>query len=132
MLKGGLPPNLRLTHSCTRNFQEFWRLYVRAHSQPGTRGFHFAGTGIGWTLLASGLAFGKWWLVLLALIVPYPIVWFSHFFIEHNTPATFRHPAWSWLADQKMVGMMLLGRMTGEVKKFASQSEKEPVAEGRG
>ncbi|MGH9792087.1 MAG: Mpo1-like protein [Candidatus Acidiferrales bacterium] len=44
----------------------------------------------------------------------------GHFFVEHNKPATFGHPGWSWLADQKMVGMMLLGRMGDEVRRAAS------------
>jgi len=35
---------------------------------------------------------------------------FAHFFVEHNRLPTFRHPLWSWLADQRMVGLMLSGR----------------------
>src|ERR1700684_1149913 len=45
------------------------------------------------------------------------------FFVEHNRPATFGHPLWSWLADQKMVAMVLAGKMGGEVKRcMANQS----------
>ncbi|MBI3406553.1 MAG: DUF962 domain-containing protein [Acidobacteria bacterium] len=106
-----------------KTFAEFWPFYVRAHSQAATRAFHFAGTALGWTTLLAGLLLRDWRLVVLALIIPYPIVWFSHFFIEHNKPATFGHPAWSWLADQKMVGLMLAGKMNTEVRRFATDSK---------
>lgn len=104
-----------------RTFQEFWPYYVKAHSLPATRAFHLAGTLLGWSMLIGGLALRNWWVVVLAPIAPYPIVWFSHFFIEHNKPATFGHPGWSWRADQKMVWMMLTGRMTAEVQRVMKQ-----------
>jgi hypothetical protein len=103
-------------------FADFWPCYVRAHSKAATRVFHLAGTLLGWSLLLSGLLLRNGWLVLLAPVVPYPIVWFSHFFIEHNQPATFGHPAWSWLADQKMVWMMLTGRMSAEVERVLRET----------
>jgi hypothetical protein len=100
-----------------RSFAEFWPQYVRAHSLPLTRAFHFAGTMLGYALLAAAIVLRNPWLVLAALLAPYPIVWFSHFFFEHNKPATFGHPFWSWFADQKMVGLMLTGRMSAEVRR---------------
>lgn len=100
-----------------QTFADFWPYYVRAHSQPMTRAFHFAGTFLGWSLLVAAIVLRNPWLVLAALLAPYPIVWFSHFFIEHNKPATFGHPLWSWFADQKMVGLMLAGRMSEEVRR---------------
>ena len=41
----------------------------------------------------------------------------GRFFVEHNKPATFAHPVWSWWADQKMVGMMIAGKMKDEVRR---------------
>ncbi len=99
------------------NFSEFWPYYVLAHSQPLTRLFHFAGTLLGWVLLVTAIALRRPWLVLAALVVPYALAWFSHFFVEHNRPATFGHPLWSWLADQKMVTFILVGRMAAEVRR---------------
>ena len=32
----------------------------------------------------------------------------------HNRTATFGHPLWSWWADQKMVALMLAGKMSDE------------------
>ena len=107
-----------------RSFAEFWPHYVLAHRHPATRGFHCVGTLLGWLLLAAAILLRRpWraWLVLAALVVPYALAWFSHFFVEHNRPATFGHPLWSWLADQKMVALMLAGKMGEEVRRLAER-----------
>src|SRR5208282_5233526 len=91
------------------SFSGFWPSYVLAHRQPVTRMFHTLGTLAGWTLLISAIVLRRPWWILAALVVPYAFAWFSHFFVEHNRPATFGHPLWSWLADQKMVAMVLAG-----------------------
>jgi len=105
-----------------QTFQEFWPSYVKAHSQPATRAFHLLGTLLGWGLLLGAILLRNGWLALAAPLAPYPIVWFSHFFIEHNQPASFGHPAWSWLADQKMVGLILTGKMPAEVARMLGSS----------
>jgi hypothetical protein len=102
-----------------RTFAEFWPSYVLAHSQPLTRILHSVGTLIGWGLLVAAVLFRTPWLVLGAVLAPYAFAWFSHFFVEHNRPASFGHPLWSWLADQKMVAMVLAGKMSGEVRRCA-------------
>ena len=101
-------------------FAEFWPGYVRAHSRPATRVVHTIGTLAGWTLLGAALAQRRWWLILVALIVPYTMAWISHFFIEHNKPASFSHPLWSWWADQRMVFLTLIGRMGNEVRRYSA------------
>ena len=105
-----------------RTFDEFWPHYVRAHLHPATRGLHLAGTLSGWVLLAFALFLRNLWLIPLALVVGYAFAWVGHFFVEHNKPATFGHPGWSWLADQKMVGLMLAGKMGNEVKRITSEA----------
>jgi hypothetical protein len=102
------------------NFSKFWPDYVRAHSQPGTRISHLVGTLAGWALLAAAIALRRWWWIAAALIISYAFAWISHFFVEHNRPATFEHPLWSWWADQKMVALMLTGKMSGEVRRCSA------------
>lgn len=102
-----------------RSFREFWPVYVLAHRQRLTRAFHSAGTLTGWGIFLAAIALRAWWLILVALAVPYALAWFSHFFVEHNRPATFGHPLWSWAADQKMVAMVLAGKMRKEVERCA-------------
>jgi hypothetical protein len=109
------------------NFRQFWTFYVLAHRQPLTRNLHTVGTLAGWLLLATAIVLRRPWFALAALIVPYAFAWFSHFFVEHNRPATFGHPLWSWLADQKMVAMVLAGKMSEEVQRCAAS---ERVAAG--
>ncbi len=84
--------------SLPMSFAEFWPVYVRAHSRPATRVVHLVGT--------LGLA------------------WVSHFFVEHNMPATFDHPLWSWWADQRMMFLMVTGQMGREVRRYTSPSNR--------
>jgi hypothetical protein len=103
-----------------RTFSEFWPFYVLAHRAPLTRVFHSIGTLTGWGIVVAAIELRRPWFLLGAILVPYALAWFSHFFVEHNRPATFGHPLWSWAADQKMVGMVLAGKMGREVQRCAA------------
>ena len=107
------------------SFAEFWPEYVRAHSNAGTRGLHFVGTLTGWAILVVAVVTQHWWWLLAALVLPYALAWTGHFLVEHNRPATFEHPLWSWWADQKMVGMMLAGKMSQEVRKVGGKEDSK-------
>ena len=100
-----------------KTFAEFWPFYVREHSHAGTRALHAAGTITSITLLIALLATGRWRWLPLVLVVGYAAAWIGHFFVEHNRPATFKHPLWSFMADYKMVALMLAGRMSAEVER---------------
>jgi len=110
------------------SFAEFWPEYVRAHSAATTRGLHFVGTLLGWGMLVAAIVTRHWWWIVGALLLPYALAWIGHFFVEHNKPATFEHPLWSWWADQKMVGMMTVGKMGEEVKRVRGEIGQESTA----
>ena len=101
-----------------RTFSEFWPFYVREHSRAGTRLLHAAGTLSSTALLVFLIATGRWPWLPLALVVGYAAAWVGHFFVEHNRPATFRHPLWSLAGDYKMVALMLTGRMGEEAARI--------------
>jgi hypothetical protein len=101
-------------------FAEFWPEYVRAHSKPATQVVHLIGTLAGWMLLGAALVQRRWWLIVVALAVPYALAWLAHLAIEHNKPATFEHPLWSFWADQRMVFLTIIGRMGSEVRRHAN------------
>jgi hypothetical protein len=102
-------------------FADFWPEYVRAHSKPATRAAHCVATILGWMLLGAATAMHRWWWIGVAVVACYALAWFSHFLVEHNRPATFRHPLWSWWADQRMVFLTLVGRMGDEARKYSTR-----------
>ena len=101
------------------SFSEFWPHYVAEHSRPATRLLHLLGTLAGLAVVVYLIAIGRWWLFFLGFIPGYGAAWAGHFFVEKNRPATFQHPLWSLMGDYKMIWMMLTGRMSQEVQRFA-------------
>lgn len=99
-------------------FAEFWPHYLAEHSRPVTRAFHLLATLAWIVLLAAAVATRTWWLVLLIPVAAYGLAWFSHFFLERNRPATFKHPLYSLLADHKMAFYMITGRMGRELARL--------------
>jgi hypothetical protein len=103
-----------------KSFAEFWPHYVAEHSKPATRALHAAGTTVGMACAVALVARGKWRLLPLAFIPGYAAAWAGHYFIEHNRPATFEHPLWSFMGDWKMMGLMLAGKIGEEVEQAHS------------
>ncbi|HEX8186918.1 MAG TPA: DUF962 domain-containing protein [Pyrinomonadaceae bacterium] len=106
-----------------KTFAEFWPFYVREHSRAGTRALHLAGTLTGTALLVGLAAAGRWRWLPVALVPGYAAAWVGHFFVEHNRPATFKHPLWSLAGDYKMVALMLARRMNEEVGRAGLEGE---------
>jgi hypothetical protein len=92
-----------------RSFADFWPFYVRAHSKPATRLLHAIGSILALGCVASGIVVNPWWF-LAAPLIGYSFAWYSHFFVEHNKPATFGHPFYSLAADYVMLFKMLTGQ----------------------
>ena len=109
-----------MTEERYQSFSEFWPFYVREHSRPGTRLLHLIGTTIGLATMVYFIATGRWYLFFLGLIPGYGGAWLGHFLIEHNKPATFKYPLWSFMGDYKMIALMLTGRINEEVRKSVS------------
>src|SRR2546423_568175 len=102
-----------------QSFADFWPFYLAEHSRPATRALHAAGTILSLVLLVALIIERKWAWLPLALVVGYGCAWVGHFFIEHNRPATFQHPLWSFLGDYKMLALMLTGQIDRELARFA-------------
>ena len=98
-------------------FEEFWPFYVREHAKKSTRILHFIGTTTAVSLAAAGLVTRRPWMLLVAPVFGYGPAWVSHFFIEHNRPATFKYPLWSLKADFVMWKKIVTGKMDAEVQK---------------
>ena len=100
-------------------FGEFWPYYVTQHLNPTCRAFHLVGTTNA-ILGTIALAFTqRWWWIPITLVASYGPAWIGHFFFEKNKPAAFHNPLWSLIADFKMYGLTLSGRMRPELESAA-------------
>ena len=94
-----------------RTFADFYPFYLSEHANRTSRRLHFAGTSIAVALLIAALAARLWWLVAVALIQGYALAWVGHFFFEHNKPATFRYPRFSFMGDWRLWWEILTGKV---------------------
>lgn len=93
------------------SFREFYPTYLAEHSRPTTRRLHVIGLGLGLLLLPAAIATQRPGLILAGLAVGYGFAWVSHFFVERNRPATFRHPIYSLMGDFVLLRDVLRGRI---------------------
>ena len=93
------------------SFREFYPFYLSEHANPVCRRLHFAGTTlvIGFVMMAF-LTRNAWWLAA-AVIAGYGCAWVGHFFFEHNRPATFTYPLYSFIGDWVMFKDLLTGKI---------------------
>ena len=94
-----------------QSFAEFWPYYIGEHRSPVGRGLHYLGTTLAVLTAITAAVTGTGWLVPVALVLGYGPAWVAHFFVEHNRPATFKHPFYSFLGDWVMFTDILAGRI---------------------
>jgi hypothetical protein len=93
-----------------RRFGDFYPFYLGEHANRVCRRLHFAGTTIALVLLLTAAVTQRWWLMAVALVQGYGFAWVGHFFFEHNKPATFKHPLYSFIGDWRLWWDILTGR----------------------
>lgn len=106
-----------------RSFAEFWPFYLREHSRPQTRAFHYAGTSLVVLIAIAAAITRSWWLLVAMPVAGYAFAWASHAAIERNRPATFTYPAWSLAADFRMWWLWLTGRIGAELDRAGVRRE---------
>jgi len=104
-----------------KTFEEFWPFYLGEHRHPVCRMLHVVGSSLGVATLGWGIATLTWWSFPLALVIGYGNAWVGHFFFEHNKPATFEAPLWSFRGDCRMISLFYQGKLSAElVRLFGS------------
>jgi hypothetical protein len=98
-------------------FEEFWPFYLGEHSKRATRALHFVGSTAALVCLGLAIVLRAPPLLAAAALSGYGCAWIGHAAIEHNRPASFRYPLWSFAADWKMWGCTLTGRLGRELQR---------------
>ena len=94
-----------------RSFDDFYPFYLSEHRNRTSRLLHFVGTSIALVLLVTAVVTRTWWLVLAAIVQGYAFAWVGHFFFEHNKPATFKYPRYSFMGDWRLWWEILTGKI---------------------
>ncbi len=93
------------------SFKQFYPYYLKEHTNDVCRRLHFFGSSLVIILLLGGLWTMNTWYFVMMPIAGYSFAWVGHFFFEHNKPATFTYPLYSFIGDWKMFAQILSGRI---------------------
>ena len=94
-----------------RTFADFYPFYLGEHANRVSRRLHCVGTSIALVILMAAVATQLWWLVIVALVQGYAFAWVGHFFFEHNRPATFKYPGFSFMGDWRLWWEIVSGKI---------------------
>lgn len=93
------------------NFEEFYPFYLSQHQNQTCRRLHFVGSSLGLLGLGAAVVTGKKRYIAAGVVAGYGCAWVGHFFFEHNKPATFKYPLYSFMGDWVMYKDMLTGKI---------------------
>ena len=94
-----------------RTYSAFFDVYLGEHDRPLTRALHYAGSTCGIAALVMTIWTRNPLWILAGLVSGYGCAWVGHVFVEHNRPATFTHPLWSFAGDYHMFFLWLTGQL---------------------
>jgi hypothetical protein len=92
-------------------FAAFYPFYLGEHSNQTSRRLHFVGTSIGFVLILTAILTRQPMLILYGVLQGYAFAWVGHYFFEHNRPATFKYPFYSFAGDWRMWLDILTGKI---------------------
>ena len=93
------------------SFREFYPFYLSEHRNSMCRRLHFVGSTLALVCIALTLVTREWWWLAAAMVAGYGFAWAGHFFFEHNRPATFKYPLYSFVGDWVMYRDLLTRKL---------------------
>jgi hypothetical protein len=93
-----------------KSFSEFYPFYLEEHSDRRCRALHYIGSSLVITILIYAVQSRQYATLWLLPVIGYGFAWTGHFFFEHNRPATFKYPFYSFMGDWVMLKDFLSGR----------------------
>lgn len=94
-----------------QTYPEFYKFYLKEHSNKTCRLLHVIGTTIVLALALTAIYHQQPILFLYVPLAGYGFAWVGHFFFEKNKPATFKYPLWSLKSDFKMYFDIISGKI---------------------
>lgn len=95
-----------------KNYDEFYRFYLTEHRNIASRRLHAAGSSIGLYFFSKAIRKRQAKYALYGLVSGYACAWVGHFFFEHNKPASFKQPMYSFISDWRMLSDIARGRLS--------------------
>ena len=93
------------------SFEEFYPFYLSQHQDQTCKRLHFVGSSLGLLGLGAAVVTGKKRYIAAGIVAGYGCAWVGHFFFEHNKPATFHYPLYSFMGDWVMYKDMVTGKI---------------------
>jgi hypothetical protein len=94
------------------SFSDFYPYYLSEHANSTCRLLHFIGSWLVLSVVAFALITNQLVFFWLVPIIGYGFAWIGHFFYEHNKPATFQYPLYSFMGDWLMFKDILTGKVS--------------------
>jgi hypothetical protein len=94
-----------------QSFAEFYPFYLTEHNNRTCRRLHFVGSSLSLGCLMMLLISGNAAWLLAGLLCGYGCAWIGHFGFEHNKPASFKRPLYSFMGDWVMYKDILIGKI---------------------
>ena len=101
-----------------KNYNEFYRFYLTEHRNINSRRLHAVGSSLGIYFWAKAIRQRKAKYLAYGLVSGYACAWVGHFFFEHNKPASFKQPLYSFISDWRMLSDIVRGRLSLIDRKF--------------
>lgn len=93
------------------SFKEFYPFYLAEHSNAVCRNLHYVGSSLVIAVLVYATMSQQLMLLWALPVIGYGFAWVGHFFFEHNRPATFQYPLYSFASDWVMLFQFLTGSL---------------------
>ncbi|MFW2036374.1 Mpo1-like protein [Acinetobacter junii] len=95
-----------------KDYNEFYRFYLTEHRSIASRRLHVAGSTLGLYFWSKAIRQRKAKYLVYGLLSGYACAWIGHFFFEHNKPASFKQPLYSFISDWRMLSDVVRGRLS--------------------
>jgi hypothetical protein len=93
------------------SLRAFYPYYLSEHRDINCRRLHFVGSTLVLCMIGVAIYTRNAYWILAALFCGYGFAWVGHFFFEHNRPATFKYPLYSFVSDWIMYAQILAGKV---------------------